>query len=104
MARSIISIATLCVLLLVASAVFSQAQPAAPKGLFATLAAGQIVTLNDKGQLLQITTIEGAEAGTHTVTEVGNDYIVVEDMAKVSELRIPVYAVKTVVHVRAKNQ
>jgi hypothetical protein len=87
---------------LVASTATPQPQPAPKRNVFSTLVAGQIVTLNDNDRMFQINTIQGAKTGTHTVAEVAEDYIILQDMAEVTELRIPIHAIRAVVHVKTK--
>jgi hypothetical protein len=41
---------------------------------------------------------------SHTVVEVGDDFIVVRDIAKVAETRIAIYAIKSVSQIRTKMQ
>lgn len=86
---------------LVISTAASQPQAAAKKTVFSTLKVGQPVALKDKGHLFEITEMDG-DTGTHTVVEIGDDYIVLRDVAEVIESRIPIYAIKVVVHVKTK--
>lgn len=74
----------------------------ARRGVFATLKVGQAVTLKDVGHAYEISTFDNDMPLGYTVVEVGDDFIVVRDIAKVTETRIPVYAVKSVSHVRTK--
>ena len=104
MSKPTVILVSLCAILALASTVTSQPQPSAKKGLFSTLTVGQVVTVNDNGPLFQISTIEKAETGTHKIAELGSDYIVFEDMARVSELRVPLHAIKAIIHVKAKQK
>jgi hypothetical protein len=90
------------VVALVASTATPQLPPAQKSHVFSNLAPGQTVTLNDNDRMFQINTIQGAKTGTHTVAEVGGDYIVLQDVADVTELRIPIHAIRAVVHVKTK--
>jgi hypothetical protein len=98
---SLFVIASVAAVLVISTAA-SQSQPAAKKAvLFSTLKIGQPVTVREKGQLFEITVMDG-DTGTHTVVEIGEDYIVLRDVAEVEESRIPIYAIRVVVHIKAK--
>ncbi len=79
----------------------SQPQAAPKKTVFSTLKVGQPVALKEKGHLFEITVMDG-DTGTHTVVEIDNDYLVLQDVAEVTELRVPVYAIRAVVHIKTK--
>ncbi len=79
----------------------SQPQAIGKKTVFSTLKVGEPVALKDKGHSFEITVMDG-DTGTHTVVEVGDDYIVLRDVAEVAELRVPIYAIRAVVHIKAK--
>jgi tellurite resistance protein len=80
----------------------SQQQPTPRKSVFSSLKAGQPVTVKDKGQSVEISTMEGDTLGTHTVVEIGDDYIVLRDVAGVTESRVPIYAIRGIVHIKTK--
>jgi hypothetical protein len=80
----------------------SQSPPAARRTVFSTLKIGQPVTLKDRAGLYEVGTVDDGGTLTHKVAEVGDDYIAVRDEAGVTESRIPVTAVRAVVHVRTK--
>ncbi len=69
-------------------------------GVLAPLEAGQRVSLREKDYGYEIEAVPGEE-GTHKVVEVGSDYVVLEDAAGASEVRIPLCAVKAVKVFRA---
>jgi len=75
--------------------------PTAKKTLFSSLKVGQPVTLRDKGESYEISVTDG-DPGNHTVAEIGDDYIVLQDVADVAELRIPLHAIRDIVHVKTK--
>jgi len=80
-------------LLLVAS---GQA-PAKTHGILSILHAGQPVNLADAEGSYKLNLFEdGPEVLGHKVVEVGSDFVVVEDIAGVQQLRIPVYSLKSV--------
>ena len=76
----------------------------ARRRLFATLKVGQAVNLKDVGPVYEIGTFDDAMPLGYTVVEIDTDYIVLRDIAKVTETRIPIYAVKSVSHIRTKMQ
>jgi len=71
--------------------------PAERQGVFAALRLGQAIQVKDTGGSYEIGVLEkfGGPLG-YKVTEIGQDYVVCRDIADVTELRIPVYAVKSV--------
>ena len=73
------------------------AQPKENKvGIFASLDKGQKVSLKETAQGFEIGVFPGVEQLGYTITEIGQDYIVLEDITGVSETRIPVYSIKTI--------
>lgn len=70
-------------------------------GFFAPLEKGQKISLKETAHGFEITAISDVELG-FTITEIGNDYIVVEDIAKVAETRIPVYSIRSIKTVKFK--
>ena len=73
------------------------------KGVFSALKVGQSVSLKDEGSAFTITFFEPELQQSHKVIEVGNDYVVVRDIAGVTETTIPVYSVKAIVRVRTNK-
>jgi len=69
------------------------------KGFFSVLKEGQSVSVKDVGGRFDITLIRDVKLG-QKVIEVGNDYIVVEDVAGVTETRIPVYSIRSIVRLK----
>ena len=94
-AKTIVPLALLAAVVVVAAAAFSQAGSTAADGLFAELRKGQSVRLIDAGGSYEIQTYSGSLSGTRTIVEVGSDYLAVED-TKNNVIRIPVYSVKSV--------
>jgi len=71
--------------------------PAKPHGILTVLHAGQPVSLADADGGYQLNLFkDGPDVLGHKVVEVGSDFVVVEDIAGVQQLRIPVYSVKSV--------
>jgi hypothetical protein len=72
--------------------------PAQPRGVLGVLHAGQAASVKESGGRYEISLFEnGPEMLGYKVVEVGTDYLVVEDIAGVSETRIPIFSVKSVV-------
>lgn len=71
--------------------------PARPHGILSVLHAGQPVSLSDDdgGYRLNLFS-DGPEILGHKVVEVGSDFVVVEDIAGIQQLRIPVYSLKSI--------
>ena len=78
------------------------AQPnAKPTGVLSTLKVGQTLIVKEVGDRYLLTIIEGQPGiQADIVLEVGQNYVVVEDLPKVHETRIPVTSIKAVVTVR----
>lgn len=91
----------LCVGLVVALAV--GAEPAKkPTGVFSGLKVGQSVSLKDDGSAYTITHFEPELPQSHKVVEIGDDFVVVRDIAEITETTIPIYSIKSIVKVRTK--
>lgn len=92
-------IALLAALLL--TPLFAQ-QDVQPKvtGIFSTLKAGQTLNVKETGERYMLTVIEGESKlpQSHTVLEVGQDFVVVKDFTGLNETRIPLTSIKAVVH------
>ncbi len=73
-----------------------------PKGVFSMLKVGQPVSLKDHGSAFSLSFIEGEVPFGHTVVEVGEDYVVVRDIAGVKDIVVPVFALKAVEKVRVE--
>ena len=75
-----------------------------PKGVFSMLKVGQAVSLKDHGATVSLSFFEDEVPLGHTDVEVGEDFVVVRDIAGVKETLVPVYAVKSIERVRLKPQ
>jgi hypothetical protein len=86
------------ILLLVGILVVASGQaPGKPHGVLSALRAGQPVNLADADGGYKLNLFQdGPEMLGHRVVEVGPDFVVVEDIAGVQQLRIPVYSIKSV--------
>lgn len=102
MNRNISILLALIGLAVLLSTATSQPPPAARRTVFTTLKIGQPITLKEKSGLYEIGTTDEAGPLTHKVVEVGDDFLVVNDEAGSVESRIPVTAVRLVVHVKTK--
>lgn len=94
-------------LLIVAASFAASAQAPAEKQptFFSALKEGQHVSLKEVAGRFEITTVEGVVAVQgHKVMEIGNDYIVVQDVAGVTESRIPVYSVKAIIRLKVPGK
>ena len=68
------------------------------KGFLAVLNEGQAVTVKEVAGRYEITLMDNMPALLgHKVIEVGSDYVVVEDIAGVTQTRISVYSIKAIV-------
>jgi len=71
--------------------------PAQPQGVLAVLRSGQGVNLKESNGRYEISVFDqGPDALGHKIVEVGPDYVVLQNIAGVSETRIPIFAVKAV--------
>ena len=96
--RNTIVAATVAALLALGIFSASGQAPAKPRGVLAVLHAGQPVTLKDTNGRYEINVFDnGPDLLGYKVVEVGGDYVVLQDVAGVNELRIPIYSVKAVV-------
>ncbi len=75
--------------------------PAEPRGVLAVLRAGQPVSIKDTAGRYEVSVFkDGPEMLTHQVVEVASDYLVVKDVADVTEARIPIFAIKAVTTIK----
>jgi hypothetical protein len=70
-------------------------------GCLSVLKPGQMVALKSAGERYDITTFQnGPGIMSFKVTEVGPDYVVGDDTFGISNLRIPIYAIRSIVSMR----
>lgn len=100
----LVGILATVMLALVVSTGASQPTPAPKKTVFSTLKVGQSVTLKEKGSAWEICTMDEEAPLTHKVAEIGDEFIALRDEAGSVETRIPVTAVRAVVHVTTKKK
>ena len=83
---------------------FSKA-PEKPNTFLSVLTVGQTVTLREVAGRYEINVIEGIPNPIgQKITEVGSDCVVVEDVAGVTETRIPVYSIKAIVRIKVPKK
>lgn len=74
-------------------------------GFLFVLKLGQSVTLKEASGRYEISTFEdGPEVLGHKVTEIGAEYLSVEDVAGVTETRIPIYSIKAIVRLKVPRK
>jgi hypothetical protein len=75
----------------------------APKRtVFSSLKVGQQVGLKDNGTAFEISFLSEEIPQGYTVIEIGDDFVVLEDLAKVTQTTIPVYSLKAIVRLKTK--
>lgn len=70
--------------------------------LLSALKIGQMVSMKEVAGRFEISIIEEAQLN-QKVMEVGSDYVMIEDIAAVTETRIPVYSIKSVVTIKKRR-
>lgn len=70
------------------------------KSVFSELKVGQPVGLKDRGTAYEISVFEDNLPQSHNVVEIGENFIVLQDVAKVTKTTIPVYAIKSIVRLK----
>lgn len=81
--------------------VSGQAPEKPQSGFLAAFKGGESVNVKEVAGRFEITSADdGLTVLSHKITEIGSDYITVEDLAGVSETRIPIYAIKGLVKLK----
>jgi len=80
-----------------------QGQDRPRRGFFSALQEGQSITLRENAGRYEITLMANVRLG-HRVIEIGTDYVVVVDAAGVTETRIPIYSIKSIVRIRLPRE
>jgi hypothetical protein len=97
MRRVCIAVAFLAVVALGTSFAFSQrGDDHRGQGVLSVLSKGQAVSVKDAGGRYEIGILPNVETLGYKVVDVGADFVVVEDIAQVTQLRIPIYSIKAV--------
>ena len=96
------SIAIALALIALGSIAVTGQSPEKPRRDFlSTLKAGQAISLKETAGRFEIGFVDDfAGVLGHKITDVGEDFVAVVDLAGVSEIRIPIYSIKSVVRVR----
>ena len=100
MPRSIIAVLLCATLALACLSPAANGQEKGRKGFLSILKEGQAVVLKEAAGRYEITLMEGG----HKVIEVGPDYVVVEDIAGVTEIRISVYSIKSIARIKVARK
>lgn len=91
----------LLILVVVLSPLYAQeGKGPKPTGVLSSLKVGQPISLKENTDSYQLTIIEGDLhiPQSHKIVEVGADWIVIEDVTGLNEVRIPLTSFKAVVH------
>lgn len=68
---------------------------------FSALKEGQPVSLKEVSGRYEIATVEGVAAVQgHKVMEIGNDFVVIQDISGVTESRIPLWSIKAITRLK----
>lgn len=70
------------------------------KGFLSVLKEGQAILVKEAAGRYEITLTEGG----HKVIEVGPDYVMVEDIAGVTETRIPIYSIRSIARIKVNRK
>ena len=90
----IVAISAVCLVLFAASGL----APGPKEGVLSVLKPGMPVSLTDKDGSYEIGIFtNGPDMLGYKVLEVGVDYVVLIDVSEIKELRVPIYAIKSVV-------
>ncbi len=100
MTRSIIAVLFCATLALACLSPEASGQEKARKGFLSVLKEGQSVVLKESAGRYEITLMEGG----HKVIEVGPDYVLIEDLAGVTETRIPIFSIKSIARIKGPKR
>ena len=81
----------------------SHGQEKPRKGFLTILKEGQTVALKESAGKYELTLMKNIPLG-HKVIEVGSDYVVVEDAAGVTETRIHVTSIKSIIKLKIPKE
>ncbi len=85
--------------------VSGQAPDKPRKGFLSAITEGQSVTLKESAGRFEISTFdEGPAMLGHKVVEVGADYVLLEDVAGVTTIRVPIYSIKSFVKIKVPRK
>ena len=93
------------IVIAVASGLGAQQQPAPKTTFLDQLTPGQAVNLDEKEGRYEITVLPKLiRPLSHTVIEIGQDYVVLRDFVGMADTIIPVYAIKSIKIVRLSGK
>lgn len=72
------------------------------KGFLSILKVGQSVGLKEASGRYEVTIFDGIPQG-YKVIQVGQDFVVVEDVSGITELHIPIYSIKCITKLKVKR-
>ena len=100
MKRTILAFIAVCLLGL-GSITTGQAPPSQRREFLAVLKVGQSVVVKETAGRFTISTVDDLpDSLSHKVVEVGSDYLTVEDIAGIHQIRIPVYSISSIVRLK----
>lgn len=102
--NSMRTLACLLLALLVSAAARSADDGKLSKGVFSSLRLGQPVSLKDEGSVFTITTFQPELPQSHKIVGIGDTFIVVRDIAEVSEISIPIFSIKSITKVTTRTR
>lgn len=101
-------IVIMLLLLVAASGAFTvtaQAPAVKNRTFLSALKQGQHVSLKQDAGRFEITTVEGvASVQGHKVIEIGAEYVVIQDVAGVTESRIPLWSIKAITRLKVPQK
>ena len=103
--KSAMIVVVFCAMAMATAAIDAHGQEKARRTFLSALKEGHTVTLKETSGRFEI--MLGDEkfgARGHKVVEVGTDYVVVEDLAGVTERRIPVYSIASIVKLKRPRE
>ena len=100
MTRSLFAVLLCATFALACLSPVANGQEKGRKGFLSVLKEGQAVVLKETAGRYEITLMEGG----HRVIEIGPDYVVVEDIAGVTEIRISVYSIKSITRIKVNRK
>lgn len=75
-------------------------RPAGRQSVMTGLRVGQKVTLKDVVALYEIRVLADHFPGTHTITEIDDQYLALEEVTRFIKLRIPVTSIRAIVFIK----
>ena len=101
MQKAIVAVVVLAFMAVGLFAASAQAPAEKHRTFLSALKEGQPISLREVSGRYEFTTVEGvATVQGHKVIEIGNDFVVVQDIAGVTETRIPVFSIKAIIRLK----